>query len=67
MYSKTGRFTYVENKLVFTTGEREGARSKVEIWDLVIQATKYKREEKQRHTVQHSEFSHYFVTTFDIV
>ena len=47
MYSKTGRFTYVENKLVFTTGEREGARSKVEIWDLVIQATKYKREEKQ--------------------
>ena len=30
------RFTYVENKLVFTSGEREGASSKVELWDLVI-------------------------------
>ena len=29
------RFTYVENKLVFTNAEREGASSKVEIWDLV--------------------------------
>ena len=46
MYSKTERFTYVENKVVFTSEEREGASNKAEIWDLVIQATKYKRKEK---------------------
>ena len=40
-----------ENKPVTTSGEREGERGKIGVWDEETQTTVYKTDEQQRHTV----------------
>ena len=40
-----------ENKPVTTSGEREGERGKIGVWDEETQTTVYKTDEQQGHTV----------------
>ena len=54
-----------ENKLVVTSGEREGGRGKIGEEDQEVQTTMYKINKLQGYTVQHRKHSQYFIITLN--
>ena len=46
-----------------TSGEREGRKDKKGVGGLEMQTTMYKINKQQGYTVQHGEYSYYFIRT----
>ena len=55
--------TDTENNLVVTRGERGKGRSKIGKGNYEVQTTRYKINKLQGYSVQHKEYSQYFIIT----
>ena len=65
--TKQNRLTDIENKLVVTSGEREGGRGKIGVGEEEVQTidTMYKINKLQGYIIQHKEYSQHFIITIN--